>query len=74
MLAGAAEVGRRVGSSAGRALEDVRRERAGLDAPLSPVVQAAADLIEPVAKSVDDRLLLLVGALLDAAAGHVPHR
>ena len=30
---------------------------------LSPVVQAAADLIEPVAKSVDDRLLLLVGAL-----------
>jgi hypothetical protein len=36
-------------SSAGGALENVGRERAGLDAQLPPVVQAAADLIEPVA-------------------------
>jgi para-nitrobenzyl esterase len=53
-------------SSAGGALEDVGRERADVDASLSPVAQAAAELIEPVAEGVDDGLLLLVGALLDA--------
>src|SRR5215470_19622333 len=52
--------------SAGGALENVRRERAGLDAQLPPVVQPAADLLEPIAKRGDDRLLLGIGALLDA--------
>jgi hypothetical protein len=39
---------------------------AGLDAQLPPMVQAAADLLEPVAKCSADRLLLIVGALFDA--------
>ena len=37
-----------------------------MTAQLPPVVQAAADLIEPVAQRGDDRLFLSVGALLDA--------
>jgi len=39
---------------------------AGLDAQLPPVVQAAADLLEPIAKRGYDRLLLCIGALFDA--------
>src|SRR5215470_17238020 len=58
--------------SAGGALENVRRERAGLDAQLSPVVQAAADFLKPVAKRGDDRLLLGIGALFDAEPRREP--
>ncbi len=36
-------------SSTGGALENVGRKRAGLDAQLPPVVEAAADLLEPIA-------------------------
>jgi hypothetical protein len=53
-------------SSAGGALENVIRERAGLDAQLPPVVQASADLLEPIAQRRDDGLFLSVGALFDA--------
>jgi hypothetical protein len=48
--------------SAGGALENVRGERAGLEAQLPPVVQVAADLLEPIAKRGDDRLLLCISS------------
>ena len=55
-----------------RALEDVGRERAGLDAQLPPVIQAAGHLVEPVAQGRHDRLLLSVGVLLDAKPSASP--
>src|SRR5215475_10988365 len=58
--------------SAGRALEYVRRERAGVDAELPPGVEVIADLVQVPAQRGHDGLLLLVGAVLEFLPGEAP--